>query len=114
MTAAIERGVSAPPTADLASFAKALGHPVRVEIIELLVERDRCYCGDLVHELPLAQATVSQHLKVLRDSGLIQGETEGPRVCYCVNAERLVFFADLVSRLAGRAFSTDRDCCGSD
>ena len=113
VTSVTERSVPVDPTVDLALLAKALGHPVRVEIIELLVERERCYCGDLVDLLPLAQATVSQHLKVLRNAGLIQGETAGPRVCYCVDAGRLAFFADLLVDLAGKAHSTDRDCCAA-
>lgn len=74
------------PEADeeLATFAKALGHPARVQIIRLLVRRTACVCGDIVDELPLAQSTVSQHLKVLKDAGLIRGEVDGPRVCYCI------------------------------
>ena len=74
---------------ELAGLAKALGHPIRVRILRLLLARDACYCGQIVDELPLAQATVSQHLKVLKDAGLISGEIEGPRVCYCVSRDRL-------------------------
>jgi len=69
----------------LALLAKALGHPARVKILRLLIERNACVCGDIVDHLPLAQSTVSQHLKQLKDAGLIQGEIDGPRVCYCVN-----------------------------
>jgi ArsR family transcriptional regulator len=74
------------PEADeeLAEFAKALGHPARVQILRLLVRKDGCICGEIVDELPLAQSTVSQHLKVLKESGLIRGEVDGPRTCYCV------------------------------
>src|SRR5690606_38267523 len=68
----------------LAQYAKALGHPVRVAIIKLLMQRNACVCGEIVSELPLAQSTVSQHLKQLKDAGLIRGEIDGPRVCYCV------------------------------
>lgn len=68
---------------ELASFAKALGHPARVRIMRLLTRRSTCICGDIVDELDLAQSTVSQHLKVLKDAGLIRGEVDGPRVCYC-------------------------------
>ena len=71
----------------LARFAKALGHPARVAIIEYLLTVDACICGDIVNELPLAQATVSQHLKELKDSGLIQGEIETPKVKYCINRD---------------------------
>jgi ArsR family transcriptional regulator, arsenate/arsenite/antimonite-responsive transcriptional repressor len=74
------------PAADeeLALLCKAVGHPARVQILRLLVRRDACICGDIVDELPLAQSTVSQHLKVLKDAGLIRGDIDGPRVCYCV------------------------------
>jgi DNA-binding transcriptional ArsR family regulator len=96
---------------ELAHLAKALGHPARVQILQLLGARDRCYCGDLVDELPLAQATVSQHLKVLRDAGLIQGEIEGPRVCYCARPEGVVRLAGLLDALVARVSHTDPDCC---
>ncbi len=92
-------------------LAKALGHPVRVRIVRLLLARDSCYCGELVDELPLAQATVSQHLKVLRDASLIQGEIEGPRVCYCVAPDRLARLSGLVEMLADEASGADRNCC---
>jgi ArsR family transcriptional regulator, arsenate/arsenite/antimonite-responsive transcriptional repressor len=85
--------------AALASLAKALGHPVRVRIVRLLLARDACVCGELVEELPLAQATVSQHLKVLREAGLIQGDIDGPRVCYCVDRTRLMALQGLVGEL---------------
>src|SRR5216117_910248 len=71
--------------AELARLGKALGHPARVAILKLLIARGECMCGAIVDELPLAQATVSQHLKVLKEAGLVQGEIDGPRVCYCVN-----------------------------
>ena len=71
------------PEADqeLALLAKAIGHPARVQILRLLVRRETCICGDIVDELPLAQSTVSQHLKVLKEAGLIRGEVDGPRIC---------------------------------
>ncbi len=72
---------------DLARMAKALAHPARIAILRILLTRGECICGDLVNRLPLAQATVSQHLKVLKEAGWIQGEIDGPRVCYCANAE---------------------------
>jgi ArsR family transcriptional regulator len=74
---------------ELARFARALGHPARVQILRLLVRRESCVCGDIVNELPLAQSTVSQHLKVLKEAGLIRGEVDGPRVCYCVEPAAL-------------------------
>jgi len=100
-----EREVALPADADLeiALLAKALGNPVRVRILRMLLGRDACYCGQIVDELPLAQATVSQHLKVLKDAGLVRGEIEGPRVCYCANRERLRQLGGLVDHLAAAA-----------
>lgn len=74
---------------ELAALAKALGHPARVRILRLLIRKDACVCGDIVDELPLAQSTVSQHLKVLKEAGLIRGEVDGPRVCYCFEPSAL-------------------------
>ncbi|UFH56787.1 helix-turn-helix transcriptional regulator [Spirosoma sp. KNUC1025] len=69
----------------VAELAKAFAHPARVAILQLLIERKACICGDLVDELPLAQATVSQHLKELKRIGIIKGSIDPPRVCYCIN-----------------------------
>lgn len=69
----------------IAELAKAFAHPARVAILQLLIERKACVCGDLVNELPLAQATVSQHLKELKRIGIIKGDIDLPRVCYCIN-----------------------------
>jgi DNA-binding transcriptional ArsR family regulator len=74
---------------ELATVAKALGHPIRVRIVQLLLARDTCVCGEIVSELPVSQATVSQHLKVLKEAGLVRGEIDGPRVCYCADRGRL-------------------------
>jgi ArsR family transcriptional regulator len=74
---------------ELASLSKALGHPARVKILRLLIRKNSCVCGDIVEELPLAQSTVSQHLKVLKDAGLIRGDVDGPRVCYCIEPRTL-------------------------
>jgi len=84
---------------ELAQFAKALGHPARVAILRQLAECGECICGEIVSTLPLAQATVSQHLKVLKDAGLVQGEIDGPRVCYCLQPETLKRFQKLVAGL---------------
>jgi ArsR family transcriptional regulator len=84
---------------DLAELAKALGHPARVQIMRLLVRREACVCGDIVDELPLAQSTVSQHLKVLKEAGLVKGEIDGPRVCYCVEPRALRRLKALVGSL---------------
>lgn len=74
---------------ELALLAKALGHSARVKIVRLLLRKNACICGDIVDELPLAQSTVSQHLKVLKEAGLIRGEVDGPRVCYCIEPRAL-------------------------
>lgn len=72
---------------ELAHIAKALGHPARIAIIEFLLKTDKCICGDIVNELPLAQPTVSQHLRELKEADLIKGSIEGKAICYCINAE---------------------------
>lgn len=84
---------------ELALLAKAIGHPARVQILRLLVRRETCICGDIVDELPLAQSTVSQHLKVLKEAGLIRGEIDGPRVGYCVEPRTLRRLKSLVGSL---------------
>lgn len=83
----------------LARLAKALGHPARVAIIRLLLRRQACVCGEIVDELPLAQSTVSQHLKQLKEAGLIRGEVDGPRVCYCVEPGAVALLKNLVAAL---------------
>lgn len=83
----------------LATLARALGHPARVAILRQLSERGECVCGRIVDSLPLAQATVSQHLKVLKEAGLVQGEIDGPRVCYCVDPETVKRFQKLVAQM---------------
>ncbi|MHC1706363.1 MAG: ArsR/SmtB family transcription factor [Bacteroidales bacterium] len=71
----------------IARYAKALAHPARVSILKLLIKKQTCMCGTIVEELPLSQSTVSQHLKELKEAGLIRGEIEGPRICYCIDEE---------------------------
>lgn len=90
----------------LARFAKALGHPARITIIQFLASQDSCFFGDIHDELPIAKATVSQHLKELKDAGLIQGEIEPPKVRYCINRENW----DVAKQLFGNFFSN----CGTD
>lgn len=89
------------PDADeeLAALGKAIGHPARVQILRLLARRDACVCGDIVDEIPLAQATVSQHLKVLKEAGLVRGEIDGPRICYCIEPRALRRLKALVGAL---------------
>lgn len=108
--------MSASPTTatretEVALLAKALGHPARVRILELLLAKDACCCGELVDELPLAQATVSQHLKVLKQAGLVVGEIEGPRVSFRPNPERLALLHDQLGVLLEEAREVDTRGC---
>lgn len=92
-----------------AQLAKALGHPARIAILELL-QNNSCICSELVDELPLSQSTISQHLKALKEAGIIQGDIEGPRTCYCINNEAW----QEAQTLFGQFFSahiTPKDCC---
>ena len=94
----------------IAILAKALGHPARVAIMEHLIRVGTCICGDIVNELPLAQPTVSQHLKELKNAGLIKGEVEGNSVCYCVDDKAMdklrLYFDGLAAKLEKR-----NNCC---
>jgi len=82
-----------------ADMCKALAHPARVRIVAYLKEVAGCMCGEIVDVLPLAQSTVSQHLKILKDSGLVQGRIEGPRTCYCLDEQVMTAFKKWVERL---------------
>jgi ArsR family transcriptional regulator, arsenate/arsenite/antimonite-responsive transcriptional repressor len=94
----------------LARFAKAMGHPTRLIILLFLARQDSCYFGDIHDELPIAKATVSQHLKELKDAGLIQGEIEAPKVKYCINRDNWLlakeYFSELFSEL-----KENKECC---
>ena len=84
---------------ELAKLAKAISHPVRIRILRLLAQEPGCMCAVLFQQIPLAQSTISQHLKVLKEAGLIQGEVDLPRICYCAKTERLARLKELVSSL---------------
>lgn len=84
---------------ELAKLSWALAHPARVQIVRLLLTRTSCICGEIVEEMPLAQSTVSQHLKILKETGLVQGEIDGPRVCYCINKDAMAKLKKLVTSL---------------
>jgi len=96
-------GVISPSTGEereqLAIFCKALAHPARIQIVQFLAGVDTCFCGDIVKQLPLAQSTVSQHLKILKEAGIVQGEIDGPRTCYWLSRERLAQFKGLMAQL---------------
>lgn len=84
-------------TQELAALAKALAHPARIAILRTLAQKQSCICGEIVEVLPLSQATVSQHLKALKQAGLISGEVEGVKSCYCLNREYLERMTPLLS-----------------
>lgn len=96
---------------EVADIMKALGHPARIAIIDYLLKVDRCICGDIVNELPLAQPTVSQHLKELKNAGLIQGNIEGNAICYCINEKIFIKFQDYLSKLFVQIEKQKQNCC---
>ena len=96
---------------ELAAFAKALSHPARIAILIHLAKKNECICGELVDVLPLAQSTVSQHLKELKNAGLIDGETDGARSCYCINWKAFQKFHSEFSFLFERLKTTNAKCC---
>lgn len=100
-----------PKQNQLAKLAKALGHPARIAILELL-KQQACICGDIVEELGLSQSTISQHLKELKEAGLIKGEIEGPRTCYCINNTQIEQVkVDMQELLSVPKIDCDTDCC---
>lgn len=94
-----------------ASLLKALGHPARIAIVEYLLKVDTCICGDIVNELPLAQPTVSQHLRELKNAGIIQGNIEGTSVCYCLNPKTLDVLQSYFSAMTTRLSNKKSNCC---
>lgn len=94
----------------IAMLAKAFDHPARVAIIEFLLNRQTCICNDLVNELPLSQSTITQHLRELKQIGMIKGEVEGPRVNYCINEKVWGEARDIFLNLFSRYVKTN-DCC---
>ncbi len=96
---------------DLANFAKAMAHPARIAILKLLAQRNECICGEIVDVLPLAQSTVSQHLKELKMAGLITGETDGPRSCYCINWKAFEKFNADFNSLFEKMREVNAKCC---
>lgn len=95
----------------LARFAKAMGHPARIAILQFLAKQETCYFGDINEELPIAKATVSQHLKELKDAGLIQGEVETPKVKYCINRDNWQLANELFGGFFGQCLCKKEDCC---
>ena len=95
----------------LARFAKALGHPTRIAIVQFLIKQKECYFGGIWEELPIAKATVSQHLKELKDAGIIQGEIEGPRVKYCINKNNWKLMRMLFNEFVSQCVCRTEHCC---
>ncbi|WP_116790594.1 ArsR/SmtB family transcription factor [Flavobacterium psychrotrophum] len=95
----------------IATMAKALGHPARVAIIEFLLNTPGCICGDIVNELPLAQPTVSQHLKELKNAGLIKGTIEGTAICYCIDENAITVLQQYFGVMAGTLEQKNNNCC---
>ena len=97
---------------DLAEFAKALAHPARIAILKVLAQHNECICGEIVDVLPLAQSTVSQHLKELKNAGLITGTVDGPRSCYCINWKAFEKFMSEFSFLFNKLkVQNEKACC---
>ena len=95
----------------LARFAKAMGHPARIAILQFLARQETCYFGDIHEELPIAKATVSQHLKELKEAGLIQGEVEPPKVKYCINRDNWQLAKELFRGFFGQGLCDKASCC---
>lgn len=95
----------------IATLAKALGHPARVAIIDYLLKVDACICGDIVNELPLAQPTVSQHLKELKNAGLIKGDIEGNTICYCIDEKALNKLQSYFAYITKKIEKKKSNCC---
>lgn len=96
---------------ELALFAKALAHPARIAILKVLAQKNECVCGEIVDVLPLAQSTVSQHLKELKEAGLIKGTIEGPRSCYCINWKAFEKFNNSFNQLFNKLKVQQQACC---
>lgn len=102
-----------PMQEQLARFSKAMGHPARIAILEFLAQQKCCYFGEINEELPIAKATVSQHLKELKDAGLIQGEIETPKVKYCINRENWETAKKLFNEFFSKSLAKEGQCCNS-
>ncbi|HEY1040166.1 MAG TPA: metalloregulator ArsR/SmtB family transcription factor [Bacteroidia bacterium] len=94
----------------IAKYMKALGHPARIAILEVLIKKQACICGDIVEDLPLSQSTVSQHLKELKEVGLIKGEIEGVKVCYCIDEKEWESVKSYLGSFFG-SYTNKGKCC---
>jgi DNA-binding transcriptional ArsR family regulator len=96
---------------ELAQLFKAMAHPARIAIIEFLLQTESCICGDIVNELPLSQATVSQHLKELKSAGLIKGSIEGNAICYCIDQENFSQLTNTICAINEQLITKNNKCC---
>ncbi|MBF4490954.1 winged helix-turn-helix transcriptional regulator [Flavobacterium sp. MR2016-29] len=96
---------------ELGNLTKALGHPARIAIIEYLLKVNTCICGDIVNELPLSQPTISQHLKELKNAGLIKGSIEGNAICYCINEAGFDKIKSFFNLVANHIEKRNKECC---
>jgi DNA-binding transcriptional ArsR family regulator len=93
-----------------AKLAKALGHPARIAILESILKRNSCICGELVDEMPLSQSTISQHLKELKEAGIIKGSIEGTSICYCIDGKAWKEAQKILNKLFD-SYKADKNCC---
>lgn len=95
----------------IADLLKAMGHPARILIVQFLLEKNTCVCGEIVDELPLAQATVSQHLKALKSAGIIQGTISGKSVCYCLDPTKIEEIENFFTQISSKSKKASQNCC---
>jgi ArsR family transcriptional regulator len=95
----------------IAQYAKALSHPARIAILQLLIKKQACICGDIVDELPLSQSTISQHIKELKDAGLIKGDIDGAKVCYCINEKEWEYAKTYLTNFFQGYIPGNPKCC---
>lgn len=96
---------------EISTLTKAFGHPARVAIMDYLLKVDSCICGDIVNELPLAQPTVSQHLKELKNAGLIKGDIEGNTICYCIDEKAITKLESYFAMISTTLVKKNKKCC---
>lgn len=106
-----KRSIFSEEDQEISLISKALSHPARVTILKYLAKQNSCVCGDIVDELPLAQSTVSQHLKELKNAGLIQGTIEGPKTCYCINTEKYEQLSSLLTSFLEEIKNNHQETC---
>lgn len=107
----IKTNLFSEETINMADLLKAMGHPARILIVQFLLEKNTCVCGEIVDELPLAQATVSQHLKALKSAGIIQGTISGKSVCYCLDPTKIEELENFFTLISSKSKQASQNCC---